>query len=69
MMATEVKRLIRILLQPKRISDPLYTVEPGRELKRFFMDFFRTGVGYYVWAKDDPSPFWADLMNMFLRRG
>jgi predicted ATP-grasp superfamily ATP-dependent carboligase len=68
MMATEVKRLVRILLQPKRISDPLFKVEPGRELKRFLSDFFRTGVGYYVWARDDPAPFWSDLTNMLLRR-
>ena len=68
MMATEVKRLFRILLQPKKIRDPLFKVEPARELKRFLNDFFRTGVGYYVWARDDPAPFWADLTNMFLRR-
>lgn len=68
MMATELKRLVRLLLQPKRISDPLFKVEPGRELKRFLSDFFRTGVGYYVWAKDDPAPFWADLINILLRR-
>jgi len=68
MMATEIKRLIRILLAPQKISDPFFKPAPGRELKRFCSDFFRTGVGYYVWSRDDPAPFWADVTNMILRR-
>ncbi len=68
MMATEIKRLIRILLEPRKISDPFFKPAPGRELKRFWSDFFRTGVGYYVWSWDDPAPFWADVANMMLRR-
>lgn len=68
MMATEIKRLIRILLEPQKISDPFFEPAPRKELQRFWKDFFRGGVGYYVWARDDPAPFWADLTNMVLRR-
>lgn len=68
MIATEIKRLIRILLEPQKISDPFFKPAPGKELQRFCNDFFRSGVGYYVWSKDDPAPFWADLTNMLLRR-
>jgi hypothetical protein len=68
MMATEIKRLIRIVTQPRKISDPYFNPAPGRDLKCFWTDYFRSGVGYYVWSRDDPAPFWADLTNMVLRR-
>ncbi|MDR2839005.1 MAG: hypothetical protein LBV49_10665 [Azonexus sp.] len=68
MMSTEIKRLIRILFKLGKISDPFFKVAPGKELKRFWLDFFRAGVGYYVWSPDDPAPFRADLTNMLLRR-
>ena len=68
MMATEIKRLIRILFEPQKISDPFFEPAPGQELARFLLDFFRSGVGYYVWSRDDPAPFFADLTNMVLRR-
>lgn len=68
MMATEIKRLIRILIQPQKISDPFFKAEPAKEIKRFCMDFFKKMVGYYVWSWDDPSPFFADLTNIILRR-
>lgn len=68
MMATEIKRLIRILFEPKKITDPFFNLTPFRELERFWSDFFRPGVGYYVWSRDDPAPFWTDLTNILLRR-
>lgn len=68
MIVTEIKRLIRILLQPQKICDPCFKLAPMKELQRFWQDFFRSQVGYYVWAKDDPAPFWADLTNMLTRR-
>ena len=68
MMATEIKRLTRILFHPKKISDPFFRLAPGKELMRFITDFFKPRVCYYVWATDDPKPFWADLTNMILRR-
>ena len=68
MMATEIKRLIRILFEHQKISDPFFERAPGRELARFLLDFLRSGVGYYVWSRDDPAPFFTDLTNMVLRR-
>ena len=63
MVSTEVKRLVRLFFQPGRIVDPYYVRRPGRELARFVLDFLRPNVRYYVWALDDPAPFWADLRN------
>jgi predicted ATP-grasp superfamily ATP-dependent carboligase len=68
MMSTELKRLVRLLLQPGRIADRSFRVRRGAELWRFVADFFRPGVSYYVWAWDDPRPFLADVCNLF-RRG
>lgn len=68
MVVTELKRLFRITFRPDKIQDPHFKVEPWRELKRFIKDFFSPGVRYYIWSNDDPGPFWADLLNMILRR-
>ncbi|MCP5158259.1 MAG: carboxylate--amine ligase [Gammaproteobacteria bacterium] len=67
MISTEVKRLIRIIFQSEKIVDPYYVYRPGCELARFVLDFLRSNVRYYVWAMDDPGPFWADLRNYGLR--
>jgi len=63
MVSTELKRLARLFFQPGRIVDPYYMRRPGRELARFVFDFLQPNVRYYVWAMDDPGPFWADLRN------
>ncbi|MBK8115662.1 MAG: carboxylate--amine ligase [Candidatus Accumulibacter sp.] len=68
MVGAEVKRLFRLILQPSKIKDPIYAVEPVRELVRFFVDFFRPRVRYYLWSADDPMPFFADLANLVMRR-
>jgi len=68
MMSTELKRLVRICLQPGKIADPTYVADPIGEVRRFVGDFFRRNVGYYVWSKDDPKPFWADVKNALARR-
>ena len=64
MVATELKRLVRILLQPGRIADRAFRIRPAAELWRFVADFLRPGVRYYLWSVDDPRPFWADLGNL-----
>lgn len=64
MVATELKRLLRIILQPAMIADRTFPVRPWAELCRFFGDFFRSKVRYYVWSLDDPWPFFADLRNV-----
>lgn len=69
MVGTEIKRLFRILLQPSKIQDPYFEKKPAREIFRFVIDFFKPNVSYYLWAADDPAPFFKDLSNMLLRRG
>ena len=69
MVATELKRLARLLLQPDLIRDKQFRVQPVAELWRFIIDFTRRDVGYYVWDWRDPLPMLADLTNMMLRRG
>lgn len=64
MLATEVKRLGRILFQSERIQDTTFQVRPWYELARFALDFFRPNVRYYVWSFDDPMPLLADLRNL-----
>ncbi|MCB1929238.1 MAG: hypothetical protein KDH17_14545 [Rhodocyclaceae bacterium] len=63
MVATELKRLARILLQPAKIHDPAFVRRPGRELWRFVSDFFRPRTRYYLWDTEDPGPWLADLRN------
>lgn len=64
MVSTELKRLVRICLQPNKIVDRTFVVRPGAEIWRFVCDFFRPGVGYYVWDASDPQPFYADVKNL-----
>ena len=60
MVATELKRLVRIVLRPTLINDPLFRVRPAAELWRFVRDFFSPRTRYYLWSIDDPRPFMAD---------
>ena len=64
MVATEIKRLVRILLHPKRIVDKSFRIRRAYELWRFVTDFLRPNVRYYVWSLSDPRPFVADLRNL-----
>ena len=64
MIATELKRLVRILLQPGKIADPTFKIRPVREVWRFVRDFFRPGTSYYLWSLDDPGPWFADFRNV-----
>ena len=64
MVSTELKRLVRICLQPSKIVDRTFLVRPAAEIWRFVSDFFRPGVGYYVWDTSDPQPFYADVKNL-----
>ena len=64
MVATELKRLVRIVFRPALIKDPLFRVRPLAELWRFFSDYFRPRSRYYLWSIDDPRPFFVDLCNV-----
>lgn len=68
MVATELKRLHRIWLQPERIVDRSFKVDKWGEARRFLSDFLRPKVRYYVWSWADPRPFWQDLRNLLRRR-
>lgn len=68
MVATEIKRLQRILLAPGKIRDRMFVRRPAYEVFRFFRDFLRPSVYYYVWSWRDPRPFWRDLRNALFRR-
>ncbi len=64
MVATEIKRLIRIVLNPGSIADRSFKVQKLREIARFFADYFRPRVSYYVGSMADPKPFLADIANL-----
>ncbi len=67
MVATELKRLLRILLQPHKIIDRQFRQRPLQELSRFVADYFRPAVCYYVWSWRDPRPFLQDMRNLLRR--
>jgi predicted ATP-grasp superfamily ATP-dependent carboligase len=64
MMSTEIKRLIRIFLHPELIADHSFKIRRWAEFFRFFADFVRHGVRYYVWDAHDPKPYFADICNL-----
>ena len=64
MVATELKRLKRILLEPDLIRDRSFVQRPFYEVKRFLIDFLRHSVRYYVWNRRDIKPFIRDIRNM-----
>jgi predicted ATP-grasp superfamily ATP-dependent carboligase len=64
MIATEVKRLVRICIRPELIVDQSFKIRKISEIRRFIADFFRPQVGYYVWSWTDPGPFFRDIKNL-----
>ena len=64
MVATEIKRLVRIVFQPSLIADRSFKIKKLPEIVRFFADFLRPGVSYYVGSLADPKPLFADLANV-----
>lgn len=67
MVATELKRLKRILLEPDLIMDRSYQRHPIHEAWRFLTDFLRPSVRYYVWNLKDIKPFIRDVRNVIGR--
>lgn len=63
MVATEIKRLKRILLEPSLIRDRNFEAHPVREILRFIGDFLRPSVRYYVWTPHDIKPLIRDIRN------
>lgn len=68
MISTELKRLLRLLLQPGRVADRQFRVSRWAALAGFVHNYLRPGVCYYVWSWRDPLPFFADLRNLLRGR-
>lgn len=67
MVATELKRLFRIWLQPGKIKAPSFERHPILETWRFVADFANPRARYYVFELDDPLPFLQDVKNVLRR--
>lgn len=67
MVATEIKRLARLLFQTDMVRDRAFKIRKLHELQRFVFDFFRPRVRYFTWSLDDPRPFAADMRNLILK--
>lgn len=63
-MVPEIRRLIRVLLQPGAINDAHYQNTPMRDLWRFTTAFFNPRNCYYVFSWRDPKPFLADITQI-----
>jgi predicted ATP-grasp superfamily ATP-dependent carboligase len=63
-MLPEIRRLFRVVMQPGRIRDPNFDAQPIAELWTFLRDFFRWRSCYFVFASDDPGPFFSDLRTL-----
>lgn len=68
MFSTEIKRLFRIILSPRKIRDPFFHREPISEVIRFINNYLKPHVKYYIWDFDDPAPFFYDVLNIFRKR-
>jgi predicted ATP-grasp superfamily ATP-dependent carboligase len=66
-MIPELRRLARLMFQPKAIQDPYFRYSRMSELGKFLLYFFRPGTRYYLFSVSDPGPFFADLKNVFLK--
>ena len=63
-MIPEIKRLFRIVLQPNRISDPLFKIKPFKEIIFFVGSFFNPKTCFFVFQWRDPKPFIMDMKNL-----
>lgn len=64
----ELKRLLRITFQRQLVPDRTLRFHLMREWLGFFGGFLRPGTRYFVFALDDPLPFFADLWFNLLAR-
>ena len=63
-MIPETRRLLRLLFQAKAVQDPCFRVRSLQELVEYFRGFLRRGTHYYLYSRQDPGPFWADMRNI-----
>jgi predicted ATP-grasp superfamily ATP-dependent carboligase len=67
MVATELKRLARLLFAPRKILDRRFVRRPMAELLRFLVDFLRPNVRYYLLCSDDVGPLRKDIFKLLSR--
>jgi predicted ATP-grasp superfamily ATP-dependent carboligase len=67
-MIPEVKRLVRVLLQPNKIQDKQYINTPWKDLGRFLWAFVRPNSKYFVFQFKDPRPLLMDLWGIVRSR-
>jgi predicted ATP-grasp superfamily ATP-dependent carboligase len=60
-MIPETRRLVRILFQQAAIRDPMKSFGRWQALAEWFACLFGADRHFYVYCKDDPGPFWADM--------
>ena len=63
----DIKRLLRILLQPGRIQDHSLKFDRIAEVSNVCRYFLGNGETSYVWWRRDPGPFCADMGHAALR--
>lgn len=62
-MIPETRRLIRVLLQRSKISDPYFKPRPVHDLASFIFGFLDPRMRYFVFSWRDPGPFVSDLTS------
>ncbi len=63
----DIKRLLRILLQPGRIQDHSLRFDRMAEIRNVCRYYFGNEETSYVWWRRDPGPFFADMGHAMLR--
>lgn len=63
----EMKRLHRLLLQPKKIRDPLYKPDPIQSLFAYLLISFRPSNRWFIFQPSDPKPFFCDVASILAK--
>jgi hypothetical protein len=59
----DIKRLLRILFRPGKIQDRSLSFDGMAEIRNLWGYFGRSKETSYVWWRDDPAPFIADMRH------
>ena len=63
----ETKWLLRVLLQPSKIVDPMFRIGRLHALVSYFLRFFRPSTRYFVFTIGDPRPAFADAWSVLVK--
>ena len=64
-MVPESKRLVRLFAQGWKVEKLAHRPTKWRDLWMFVRDFFNPRSYYYVFSRDDPKPFFSDMVSIF----